>query len=100
MTAPETTDWVTQVLDRLDGLIDLVRSKTTSPIAFVARVLVYGLLAAVMGTAALTLVVVMLVRVADIAIPEDVWLTHLILGALFSLGGLLAWRRAASATKP
>ena len=49
MTAPETTDWVTQVLDRLDGLIDLVRSKTTSPIAFVARVLVYGLLAAVMG---------------------------------------------------
>lgn len=76
-----------------------MRSKTTSPLAFVARVLVYGLLAAVMGVAALTLVVVMLVRVADIAIPEDVWLTYLVLGGLFGLGGLLAWRRASSATR-
>ena len=99
MTAPATTDWVTQVLDRLDGLIDLVRSKTTSPLAFVARVVVYGLLAAVMGTVALVMLVVLLVRVLDIAIPEEVWLTYLVLGGLFSLGGLVAWRRASSATR-
>ncbi|HVE94397.1 MAG TPA: hypothetical protein VNB24_05705 [Acidimicrobiales bacterium] len=99
MTAPATTDWVTQVVDRLDGLIDLVRSKTTSPLAFLARVLVYGLLSAVMGVAALTLLTVMLVRVADIAIPEDVWLTYLILGGLFTVGGFYFWRRASSATR-
>ena len=99
MTAPVQTDWVTQVLDRLDGLIDLVRSRTTSPLAFVARVLVYGLLVAVMGTAAIVLVVVMLVHVADTWIPEEVWLTYLILGGVFTLLGLLFWRRASSATR-
>lgn len=99
MTAPATTDWVTQLLDRLDGLIDLVRSKTTSPLAFLARVVAYGLLAAVMGTAALVLVVVLLVRVADILIPQEVWLTYLVLGGVFTLGGLIAWRRASSAVR-
>lgn len=99
MTAPVTTDWVTQVLDRLDGLIDLVRSKTTSPLAFVVRVAVFGLLAAVMGTAALVLLVVLLVRVLDIVIPESVWLTYLILGGLFSVGGLVAWRLAGRAVR-
>ena len=34
-----------------------------------------------------------LVHFLDHAIPQEVWLVYLILGAVFTLGGLLLWRK-------
>ena len=42
-------DWITQLLDKLDEGIEFVRSKTTEPLAKVARYLIYLILFIVVG---------------------------------------------------
>ncbi len=87
------TDWATQAADTIDRVVLGVRGKTTEPLERVARVLVFGLLAATVGTAAAVLLAVLLVRVLDIAIPGEVWSAHLVTGGIFAALGLFLWRK-------
>lgn len=88
-----TSDWTAQAADTIERVVGAVRDKTTVPLTTVARALVYGLLAAVVGTTALVLVVVALVRMLDVVLPRGVWLPDLILGTLFTLVGLVLWSK-------
>ena len=86
-------DWASQAADTIDRVVLGVRDKTTGPVERVARVLVYGLLAAIVGIAALVLLAVLVVRALDVAIPGEVWSAHLTAGGIFTLLGLFAWRK-------
>ena len=86
-------DWAAQTADKIDRVIDSVRSKTSEPVERVARIVVYGLVAAFLGIAALVLLAIVVVRVLDVAIPGEVWPAHLITGGIFTLAGLLLWRK-------
>jgi hypothetical protein len=91
-------DWPVRATDTIERLIDQVRSKTTGPAIVASRWVVYGLVAAVLGLAALVLFVIVVVRGLDIAIPGDVWIVYLILGLVSSIGGVLLWRKRAPGT--
>jgi len=94
--SPPGDDWTVQVAGTIESVVGSIRDKTTVPLTTVARGLVYGIVAAVMGTAALVLLVIALVRllqvrVLDFALP--VWAVYLLLGAIFVAVGLFLWRK-------
>lgn len=86
-------DWAAQTADSIERVVGSVRSKTADPIEKLARFLVYGLVAGILGVTALVLLAVLLVRVLDVVIPGEVWPAHLIVGGIFSLLGLFLWRK-------
>jgi hypothetical protein len=92
-TTPAGGDWASETADRLDQLIAKVRSQTTDRLVSVARLVVFGLLAAVMGGMAAVLGVAAAIRALDELIPQEVWLTYLILGAIFTGIGLFLWSK-------
>ena len=72
-----------------------VRKKSTQPLVKVTRGVVYGLLAAILGIAAIVLAIVMAIRalqelldLAKISRPVAVYLSYLVVGGIFSLLGL------------
>ena len=79
--------------DRLDELVGTVRAQTTDRVLSISRLLVYGLLAAILGLMAAVLGVVMLVRFLDEMIPQEVWLTYFVLGAIFLIAGAFCWSK-------
>ena len=98
--AQEDADWTKDLLDRLDHYIDVVRSNTTDRLVKVARVLVFGLVTAILGTMAGIIALIALIRVLDIVLPREVWLPYILLGAIFLGGGLFAWsKKTAPAAK-
>ena len=93
-TSPSPTDgddWASETTDRLDQLIAAIRAQTTDRLIKIARIVVFGVLGAILAVAAATLALIALVRIADTIIPQEVWLTYLVLGAILIAAGLLAW---------
>ncbi|HEX8769409.1 MAG TPA: hypothetical protein VF711_01430 [Acidimicrobiales bacterium] len=88
-------DWTVDVLDRIDALIEKVRSNSTDRLARVARLVVVGLLIAIMAVTALVLVTIALVRALDEAIPGRVWVVYLGLGAILAVIGAFLWSQKA-----
>ena len=94
-TSPQD-DWASETADRLDQLVGTIRTQTTDRVLSIARLLVYGLLAGIMGLMAAVLGIVMLVRFLDEMIPVEVWLTYFLLGALFLGAGAFCWSKRKS----
>ena len=84
-------DWPAQAADRVVDLVDTVASKTAGPAITAARAIVFGLLATILGIAALVLFSAGLVRLVDVYVPGGVWVAHLIVGGAFVLTGLWLW---------
>ncbi|HET9444572.1 MAG TPA: hypothetical protein VFO65_14700 [Acidimicrobiales bacterium] len=82
-------DWAAQVADTIESVVGSVRDKTTVKLETAARAVVFGVLMAVMGLAALVLVTIALVRVGTYLIP--VWAVYAVLGTIFTLAGLFLW---------
>jgi vacuolar-type H+-ATPase subunit I/STV1 len=98
--AQEEADWTKDLLDRLDHYIDVVRSNTTDRLVKVVRILVYGVIALILGSMAGIIALITLIRVLDIVLPREVWLPYMVLGAIFLAGGLFAWsKKTAPAAK-
>ena len=93
-------DWTVEAADRIEQLVETVREKTTGRLVSIARLLVFGLLAAFMGAMALILLLITAIRVLDIAIPRGVWIPYVVLGGILVLVGmlLLSKRTATSET--
>jgi vacuolar-type H+-ATPase subunit I/STV1 len=99
--APPERDWTTDLLDRLDHYIDVVRSNTTDRLARIVRVVVFGLIAVIVGSMAAVLGLIALVRILDVILPREVWLPYVVLGAIFLVAGLFLWsKRTAPAVRP
>ncbi len=97
--AVRTDDWPAQATDTIVRTVGRVRDKTTGPAVTAARGVVYGLLAGVLGIAALVLIAIAAVRFIDSYLPDAVvgethtWAAHLLVGGVFTLAGLLLWSR-------
>ena len=93
-------DWPAQTADTIDRVVGSIRDKTAVPLDRVARFVVYGLLAAILGIAAVTLLAIAIVRILDVYIPIDsVWPAHLITGGIFTLTGLFLWSKRKPPTR-
>lgn len=92
-------NWPTQLADQIERVVGAVREKTTTPIVHVARAVVFGLLAAFVGLAALVLLLVALTRglqaLLELAVSweRSVYLSYLILGGILCLVGALLLRK-------
>jgi hypothetical protein len=98
-------DWPAQAADTIVRVVGQVRDRTTGPAITAARAVVFGLLAAVLGTVALVVFSVVLHRgivtgvdalldLGDLDRPGRAnWIGHLVLGLLFVLAGLMAWKK-------
>lgn len=98
-TSP-TDDWTTSATERIVSVVGAVRDKTTNPILFVARALVYGLLAAVAGATLLVLAVIMVMRL-HVYLPfhpeaRQVWVTDAALTVVFFGAGMFCWKKRGS----
>lgn len=91
-------DWVTQLLDKLDEGIEFIRSKTTEPLAKVARYLTYIILFSVVGIVLLTLSLIILVRLMAI-VPGPIWWAYGAVAGVATFAGTIFWRKAIKATR-
>jgi hypothetical protein len=99
----DTSDWPAQAADTIERVVGSVRDKTTGPAITVARWVVYGTFALVVGSMVGILLAIMGVRILDVYLPDawvgedHTWVAHLVIGGLFTLVGAVAWsRRSAS----
>lgn len=98
-------DWPAQVTDTVVGLVDSAKEKVNGPATSAARGVVYGTLAAIVGTAALVLLLVLLFRLLDIGVASlldvagiekagrSTWIAHTLFGLMFLVPGVLALRK-------
>lgn len=96
--SPSKDDWVTQLLDKLDEVIELVRSKTTEPLAKVIRYAAYLALFLVLGISLVTLLLITAVRLLSY-IPGPMWTVYAGVAALFTITGSYCWRKAVKASR-
>lgn len=83
-------DWPLHLTDTIVRVVDQVRDKTTSRAIKVARVAVFGLIAAIVGSIALILLLIGALRALDRSMPGSVWSAYLVLSAVFlALGAFL-----------
>ena len=93
MAATGGDDWASETAGRLEDIVTKIRAQTTDRVVKVARVVVYGVLLAVMGLMLGLLLLIALVRGLDELIPQEVWLTYLVVGAIFTGAGLFCWSK-------
>ena len=99
-------DWTVTAADRIESAVGVVRDNATTRLVIAARGVVFGLIAAVLGVAALLLLVVGALRLADVYLANwhvlglnthpgrSVWLADVVLGGIFLLPGLFLLRKA------
>lgn len=92
-------NWAADLADTIERVVGNVRDKTTKPLVIATRGVVYGLLAGILGVAGIVLLLALLTRglqaILDLPLRRSasVYLSYLIVGGLFSLGGMLVLRK-------
>ena len=98
-TRVRTDDWPAQATDTIVKVVGTASDKVTGPVTTAARAIVFGLFAGILGTAALVLFLILLVRLLNNYLPdsvfgeEHVWAAHLLLGLAFSGIALVLWAK-------
>jgi uncharacterized membrane protein len=96
-------NWATETTDTVVRVVGNVREKTTVPAVHAARAVVFGILAAFIGLAALVLFLIMVQRAVealwDLGVSEEqaVYLSQLTIGGILCLVGLLLFAKRKSA---
>ncbi len=92
-------DWAAQAADTIERAVGNVRDRTTGPAITVARAVVYGTFALLVGVAALVLATIGAVRLIDNYLPsavfgeEHTWAVYLIIGLVYLTAGAVLWVR-------
>ena len=92
-------DWAGRTVDFIDRLVGTVRRYTTQPLVTTARGIVFGLLASFGVVTGLVLLLVGIVRglqaALDAVVDHDksVWISYLVLSAIFLLVGTVLMRK-------
>lgn len=103
-TRVRTDDWPAQATDTIVKVVGTASGKVTGPVTTAARALVFGLFAAILGSAALVLVSILAVRVLNNYLPDDVfgenhvWAAHLLIGLVFTALALFLWSKRKPST--
>src|SRR5579871_5406254 len=94
-------DWTEQATETVETLVLRVKEKTTA-LRTAARAIVYGLVIAVVGALAVTMLIIAAVRIADVWLlgwagrvhgQHRVWIVYVAMGIIFSALGLFCWSR-------
>jgi len=92
-------NWADEMTDTVVRTIDAVRDKTTVPVIYAARGLVFGIVAAFLGVFVLVLLILGLLRgtqaLLDIWVSQAraVYLSYLIVGSVICIAGLIVFRK-------
>lgn len=90
--AQDTTDWIV-------SRIDQVREQTTGRVITIARALVFGIIAIVLGAFIAVVALIGVTRAVQSLIElatsweRAVYLSYLVIGLVFTVGGLLLFRK-------
>jgi len=99
-TRVRTEDWPVQATDSIVKVVGTAKDKVTGPITTVARAIVFGTFATILGTTALVLFAILLVRVLNNYLPdsvfgeEHIWAADVLVGLLFVVIAMVLFRRA------
>lgn len=103
-SAPSNADsaqnWADQVADLVVETVDKVRDKTVVPAQKASRGVAYGVAIPFLAIPAIVMLLVLLVRVLDKAIPGDVWFVYALFGIIFIPAGVAVWVTKYSDAKP
>ena len=95
--APPRPDWPTQAADAIVRTVDRVRSSTTDKAMAVAKGVVYGTFAVIVGVLLGILALIGVFRAVDrlreLIVADSVWLTYVALGVVFVLVGQFLFSR-------
>jgi hypothetical protein len=92
-------NWAPDLADTVERVVGNVRQKTTDNVVKAARIIVFGLLGAILGLTAVILLVIMFTRafqvLLDFAVtpPRAVYLSYFIVGGICCLLGALLMKR-------
>ena len=93
-------NWPAQAADTIVETIAKVRDKTTKPAITASRGLVYGLLVLIVGTVALILALILVVRFYDNYSPIGVWFLYTVLAVAMIGSGTYLLRKATAPAPP
>jgi hypothetical protein len=92
-------NWAPELADTVERLVGTVRDRATKPAVRAARAIVFGLLAAMLGVVAITLLLIAAIRaiqtLLDLGLDWSVavYLSYFIVGGILCLVGLLLLAR-------
>jgi uncharacterized membrane protein len=92
-----TDDWPSQATDSIVKVVGTVQQKVTGPVTTIARGIVFGTFALVLGAAAFALVIILAVRVLNNYLPDavfgenHVWAAYMIVGVLLCIIAIVLW---------
>ena len=92
-------DWPAAAADAIERSVGAVRDKTTGPAITVARGVVYGTFALLVGSVVAVFVAISSVRALDVYLPDSVfgdhhtWVAEALIGGLFTIAGMALWSR-------
>jgi hypothetical protein len=87
------TDWTTEATDVIERTVGMVRDKTVEPARAATRVVVYGLLAALIAIPAVVLLTIGTFRGLVLIEQGYVWAAWVTLGGIFVLAGAFCWTK-------
>ena len=89
-----TDELSTRALDTIDTVVATVNDKAIRPAIVAARAIVFGVIIGVVALLVLVLLSVGFIRLTtDYLFHYRVWVSYLVLGAIFCLGGLFAYSK-------
>ncbi len=97
-------NWAPDLADTVEKVVGTIRDKTTTKVVLVVRAMVFGIVIGFAGLVALIMLVIigtkLLQRIVNIggAIDADsaVWVSYLLMGAVFLLISIVAMRKRTS----
>jgi hypothetical protein len=97
-------NWAPDLADTVTRIVGDIRDKTTNNIILLARGLVFGILAAIVGVAVLVLAAIMAMRGLQALLelgmtwPRAVYVSYFIVGGICCLAGVLLMRKRHTAS--
>ena len=92
-------DWAPKLADTIERVVGGIRDKTTKRVLVASRAVIFGVIILFGAAVAVVLLNVGLFRGAQAVLDSfldhhnSVWISYLALGALFTLGGLIAMKK-------
>ena len=94
-------DLPTRGADAVDTLVELLRDKTVRPLTLATRAVVFGIIIFAASVVSVVLVSIALIRLLTVyAFDGRVWLSDLVVGAVFVILGILAWSQRVDPNAP
>jgi hypothetical protein len=95
------SDLPTRGTDLVESLVTLLRDRTVRPLTLATRVVVFGVIIFAAAVVTLVLLSITLIRLLTVyAFDGRVWLSDLVVGAVFVIIGMLAWSRRTDPASP